>query len=1242
MRKELIVKGRSLAGVSDLTLFAPIRQGFVPSLDAVSYKTRLQMLLKTLGASRSSSQEYSLVRPFSDGVERVSAIHSVRLAIVEPENKLMLAATFDGAWETYIRTLWLKVGTLLDAIFCNTQDYVTAHGHTCDEWGAWVRRVQAETQFFYGMPALSVPDVQYLRSTERMQRQAQPSGDVDAATARTARPEDAAWEGATSNPKSGDPVDPLRAAETVRQGLQALAVLYRLADVYLPGTPDGDILLRAARDLLLEWVELGRTNPPPPALPPAVAERFARQLAWFARETPERERRQPAATPYDRSDVQGGILGSFDGVTHGCLLLIAFPSAPKAADLLQKLLPLVTRDNAKPAVGEVIRNVGFTCEGLRALGLTEAELGVFPPEFREGMEARAGVLGDLRTNHPRRWAPPRRNWPHARPDNPVVELSAVHMVVQLRVGSTTRSPHFDDLADPGHPLHAEIVRLVGTTAMTLLSVQPMWRNFDGKTTREHFGFADGISQPIVDPAVAQACGDRPAHLGDILLGYPNTFDPAPSRHDLLHNGSFLVIRKLRQDVAALDKTVVAGAGPLNLTREELLAKMMGRRLDGTPLVPTGPKGLNDFDYTGDPQGLACPIQAHVRRANPRPGPAPRTDRETPVPRIMRRGMSYGPPYNRADSQDPANARERGIVFMAYNARIAEQFEVIQRWLSGGNSSGGLSANSDPFLGVPQRGDPRTFRFADGPATGPTVKRVALDDPANPLDDPKRPPFVRLEWGAYLFAPSLKALAALQRVASNVPKGARPAWSVREGASIIAHLKALESQPGHDLASMWKTVLEDPTHKREFQSASVWAAVRECHGGVLRTPFGVLVAGRKQVDEVFADPHQRYTVRGYRERTGLAFGEIYLGLDRDAPDGDYDREASRTNAAIQQISLQAAFELAERYARKIIDERIALDRRLAKALGKPTWELNLDTKEVTDDVLAHLCEEWFGLPGPGHHLQPGSLHWDWEEGEPPLYPGHFTAPSRYVFQPAPGACPMQIGQRHGQALRAAVRAFAQEHQLAGTVPSTPSKAPACVGAAIFNDPRAGFTGHHARPDPDWFARTFVGALVGFLPSVDGNFRATLNEWLSDGEFWRLRSRLLGHHGSDAFTKAQAVLWTPMERAMQLRPLPETVWRTARKAHRLGSVEIQVDDLVVVAIVSAMQDDLAAGRSGVYPVFGGRRRAGAPQPGHPTHACPGYEAGMGALLGLYSALMAVPETMRPSPAPLSLTLTGPTPP
>jgi len=48
-------------------------------------------------------------------------------------------------------------------------------------------------------------------------------------------------------------------------------------------------------------------------------------------------------------------------------------------------------------------SVAFTWAGLGALGVDEISLATYPEEFRQGMVARAQVLGDTGLNHPDRW-----------------------------------------------------------------------------------------------------------------------------------------------------------------------------------------------------------------------------------------------------------------------------------------------------------------------------------------------------------------------------------------------------------------------------------------------------------------------------------------------------------------------------------------------------------------------------------------------------------------------------------------------------------------------------------------------------------------------------------------------------------------------------------------------------------------------------------------------------------------------
>lgn len=1275
MRKELVIKTKTLVGTSDLTIAAPLKPGLVPSIDSVTYKSRARMVMKALNTSRSSSQEYALLRPFSDSVERVGGIHSVRVAVID--DKVMLAATFDGSFESYLRVLWQKVGTLLDLIFCNTVGHVGSHDHTYEEWRDWVYSVQCETDLFYSIPGLSFDDAKYLIGAQK--KSLDPTHDaVAAARQKVVSPEQLAWDAANSQPAFplGAPdATPLGKLETVKQGMQALSVLYRLTDMYLPGTEDGDYLQRAAQDALLELRRLDTKAllKEKDSKTGHVRERFAKQLAWFEKEV---ERKKDLTSLIERCDaahVQGGILDKYpDGITHGCLVLIALDDAAAGARLIDTLLDKLWTHAGAGATGkEALVTIAFTHEGYRQLGWSEADLARFPQEFREGMETRSSLLGDLHANHPRRWRLPLRNWkPPAGAPPSRVELSAVHAVVQMRVedGAATE---FDDVAAAVHPLHASVMAIDGIAGVRILSVQAMRRAFKpGETAREHFGFVDGLSNPHVplDPKpTAQPATkyNNNVPLGEVLLGHPTQADAKPAQADqLMDNGSYLVIRKLRQDVgrfntvanaaaaAAAEAAAAAApaaasraaAAPDVLTADRIKAMMMGRSLDGTVLADPAARTGNDFHYKDDPKGDACPLQAHVRRANPRSDPGLHAPPGRRVPRIMRRGMSYGPPFVSTPGGDTTdNAKERGLYFMAYNASIAEQFEVVQRWISGGNSTGIASSLSDPILGTPLPGEKRVFRFNHNGAP----HRVEIDDDKVGTDvKGSPPPLVRLEWGIYLFAPSLPALKRMRDLASTAARP-EPVWDLALGRKLIRDLQDMEAAKAmsHDaLRDAWKGALEDPEERRLFRSAAIWAAIRADHGGVLNTPFGVLVADADLVMQVFADDQQNYSMREHLKRMQGSFGEIYLGLDRHPTDAGcpYHRLSDDVNKAIQQRTQTEAFALAQEFTKRVIDLYVGGAKKLTQDYALPTpWELNLDMKEVSDGVLADLCDFWFGLPGPnGGQFASGGYRWDWEKDKPPLYPGNFLAPSRYIFQPWPKDEVAAVGDAYGTASTKAALAFVEAHRNAGTKPEHKGVAglgiaagPAKLGEAIFN-------AFPSRMDDELVARTLVGSLEGMLPTVDGNFRATLNEWLRDGTFWRLR-QALGAGGKATYAQAQAVLHGPLVQTMQLRPSPELVWRTAGKAHVLGpdKVKIDAEDRVVVSIVSAMQQRLEEGKDDVSPVFGGRRKAAADpwKAGDPTHACPGYSAAMGVLLGMFTALLQVADEVRPSPAPLSLTIT-----
>ena len=170
--------------------------------------------------------------------------------------------------------------------------------------------------------------------------------------------------------------------------------------------------------------------------------------------------------------------------------------------------------------------------------------------------------------------------------------------------------------------------------------------------------------------------------------------------------------------------------------------------------------------------------------------------------------------------------------MAYNADIGEQFEVVQRWISGGNSSGGFSGQSDPFLGVPENGAAPLLSLRDRTRESVSVsarrqRRSARQSPA------PRPASTGACISSRRPSPHWDVFATRCRGARN---GAEPAWSVREDGEAdrltSLSLEAQSQLEKDEAIDAWKEAIEDPIEQEKFRSASIWAAIR-AHGGVLR-------------------------------------------------------------------------------------------------------------------------------------------------------------------------------------------------------------------------------------------------------------------------------------------------------------------------------------------------------------------------------------------------------------------------
>jgi deferrochelatase/peroxidase EfeB len=374
--------------------------------------------------------------------------------------------------------------------------------------------------------------------------------------------------------------------------------------------------------------------------------------------------------------------------------------------------------------------LAFTFNGLRKLGLDEHSLSTFPEPFKQGMAARATMLGDTGANHPDHWE-----------DN--ITSPELHAVVIL----FARDQNEKERCVKEHKTYLDQHPGVEILSTLLLEAVPP---FD--YVHEHFGYRDRITTPVIEGMNIEATpgSSAPSKPGEFFLGYPDEtghMPPLPLPEILTKNGSYLAYRKMQEHVGRF-RDFLKENGKTEEEQELVAAKMMGRwRKTGAPLVlcpdkddkelAWDEKRNNNFDYGKmDPQGYACPVGAHIRRMNVR---------DNNVSQIMnrrlviRRGGTYGPHLPDDAPEDGAN---RGIAVFAGCADLSRQFEfLISVW-----------ANDLEFEELHER----------DPFVGTQDGTLGMVIPKRPIKKKLKgiPAFTNVRGGAYFFLPSIKGLQYL--------------------------------------------------------------------------------------------------------------------------------------------------------------------------------------------------------------------------------------------------------------------------------------------------------------------------------------------------------------------------------------------------------------------------------------------------------------------------------------------------
>lgn len=478
-------------------------------------------------------------------------------------------------------------------------------------------------------------------------------------------------------------------------------------------------------------------------------------------------------------DIQGILLSGYLHLPHSNYLFLHLNDAETAKKWLAMIIPAIT--SAKYPIGASGQpekpvwalNIAFTAPGIEALGYSVA---TFAQEFKEGIAykspsvasneegSRSKRLGDTHSNSP-------QNWEVGGSQNSPEQ--AIHVCLMVQTATTAE---LKTKGDEQRALLASYGLNVVREEIGYLPVE------DGV---EHFGFADAISEPdlVGSPKRikdAQSCVEP----GEFILGYLNEYQrlpatptvaPTQDKHnnltledhapdpelpnedrpkDLGRNGTYMVFRKLSQDVAQWRRYFIENFPTEE--RDKMQSKFIGRWHSGAPLVRypdadpfvgdvTGQGRVNDFCYaSADPAGLRCPIGAHIRRVNPRDSleddPA-ESIKSVNRHRLLRRGALYGEKMAAGVTQD--DGTPRGVLFLGLNCDIKRQFEFIQQTWIQRPKFNGLYDETDPVLG----------NHSDGNG----LNNMTIQD------DPVRqrvtglPQFVTVKGGAYLFLPSIAAL-----------------------------------------------------------------------------------------------------------------------------------------------------------------------------------------------------------------------------------------------------------------------------------------------------------------------------------------------------------------------------------------------------------------------------------------------------------------------------------------------------